>query len=140
MASFLSVCMFPGSHTFQDRTTTSQKTKFWGRIFLGNEEPTRRDIPDRGPGLGTSRTKTLCNSPFPVVSDREWPGYPAIWVGTSRDQKNFMRENFGLNFRFPLLLSELPSGAPGLHALLNYFGINFRFEYIYTYTLNCFGN
>ena len=34
----------------------------------------------------------------------------------------------------------LPSGAPGLHALLNYFGINFRFEYTYTYTFNCFGN
>ena len=35
-----------------------------------------------------------------------------------------------------------PSGAPGLHALLNYFGINFRFDYTYTYTytFNCFGN
>ena len=26
----------------------------------------------------------------------------------------------------------LPSGAPGLHALQNYFGINFRFDYTYT--------
>ena len=31
----------------------------------------------------------------------------------------------------------VPSGAPGLHALLNYFGINFRFDY--TYTFHCFG-
>ena len=30
---------------------------------------------------------------------KEWPGCPAIWVGTSRDQKNFMQENFGLIFR-----------------------------------------
>ena len=34
----------------------------------------------------------------------------------------------------------LPSDAPGLHALLNYFGINFRFDYTYTYTFTCFGN
>ena len=33
-----------------------------------------------------------------------------------------------------------PSGAPGLHALLKYFGINFRFDYTYTYTFHCFGN
>ena len=37
-------------------------------------------------------------------------------------------------------LCELPSGAPGLHALLNYFGINFRFDYTYTYTFNCLEN
>ena len=30
--------------------------------------------------------------------------------------------------------SCIPSGAPGLHVLLNCFGINFRFEYTYTYT------
>ena len=35
---------------------------------------------------------------------------------------------------------SLPSGAPGLHALLNYFGINFCFAYTYTYTFHCFGN
>ena len=35
---------------------------------------------------------------------------------------------------------QLPSGAPGLPALLNYFGTNFRFDYTYTYTFNCFGN
>ena len=34
----------------------------------------------------------------------------------------------------------LPLGAPGLHALLNYFGINFCFDYTYTYTFHCFGN
>ena len=39
--------------------------------------------------------------------------------------------------RFSMIL---PSGAPGLHALLNYFGINFRFDYTYTYTFNCLGN
>ena len=30
-----------------------------------------------------------------------------------------------------------PLGAPGLHALLNDFGINFRFDH--TYTFNCLG-
>ena len=52
-----------------------------------------RDIP------GISRTKTLCKWPFSVVLDREWPGCPGIWVGTSRIWKNFMQENFGLIFR-----------------------------------------
>ena len=37
-------------------------------------------------------------------------------------------------------VSDIPSGAPGLHALLNYFRISFRFDYTYTYTFNCFGN
>ena len=32
------------------------------------------------------------------VLDREWLGCPAIWDGTSRDQKNFMQENIGLIF------------------------------------------
>ena len=34
----------------------------------------------------------------------------------------------------------LPSGAPGLHTLLNYFGIIFRFDYTYTYTFHCSWN
>ena len=36
----------------------------------------------------------------------------------------------------------VPSGAPGLHALLDYFGIIFRFDctYTYTYTFYCSGN
>ena len=29
---------------------------------------------------------------FSVLLDREWPGCPAIWVGTSRYQKNLMQE------------------------------------------------
>ena len=33
-----------------------------------------------------------------MVLDREWPGCPGIWVGTSRIWKNFMQENFGLIF------------------------------------------
>ena len=35
---------------------------------------------------------------FSVVLDREWPGCPGIWVGTSRIWKNFMQGNFGLIF------------------------------------------
>ena len=57
--------------------------KCLGRIFLGHEGPSRRDIPDSGPGM--SRTKTLCKAPFGVVLGTEWPGCPGIWVGTSRD-------------------------------------------------------
>ena len=66
----------------------SLKIKFLGGIFLGHHGPTGRDITDPGPGM--SWTKTLCKAPFSVVLAREWPGCPAIWVGTSRDQKNFM--------------------------------------------------
>ena len=36
---------------------------------------------------------------FSVVLDNEWPECPAIWVGMSWDQKNFMQENSGLIFR-----------------------------------------
>ena len=52
-------------------------------MFIGHQGPRCRDIPDPGPGM--SRTKTLCKAPFSVVFDREWPGCPAIWVGTSQD-------------------------------------------------------
>ena len=38
-------------------------------------------------------------APFSVVLDRKWPGRPAIWVGTSQDQRNTVQENFGLIFR-----------------------------------------
>ena len=73
------------------------KIKFLGGTSLGHQGPTRRDIPDPGPGM--SRAKTLCKEPSSVVLDREWPGCPAIWVGTSRDRKTFMQENSGLIFR-----------------------------------------
>ena len=67
-----------------------------------------RDIP------GTSGTQTsgypgqklYASGPFTVVLDREWPGCPGIWVGTSRIWKNFMQENFGLIF-----LGRTPKGA-----------------------------
>ena len=72
---------------------SSLKLKFLGRIFLGHQGPRRPDIPDPDPGM--SRTKTLCKVPFPVV-DRAWQGCPAIWVGTSRDQKSFMHEDSAL--------------------------------------------
>ena len=60
-----------------------------------------RDIP------GTSGTQTsgypgqklYVSGLFSVVLDREWPGCPGIWVGTSRIWKNFMQQNFGLIFR-----------------------------------------
>ena len=58
----------------------------------------------RDPDVGISRTKTLCKWPFSVVLDREWPGCPGIWVGTSWVWKNFMQENFGLIFH--TLLSQ----------------------------------
>ena len=61
-----------------------------GRLLLGHQGPTCRDIPDPGPGM--SRTKTLCKVPFAVVFDREWPGCPAIWAGTPRDQENFIQQ------------------------------------------------
>ena len=62
-----------------------------GRIFLGHQRPTHRDIPDPDPR--ESQTKTLRKAPFSAAVDREWPGCPAIWVGTSQDHD--MQENFG---------------------------------------------
>ena len=61
------------------------KIKFSGRIFMGHQGPTRRDIPDPSPG--TSQTKTLCKAPSSVVLDRQWPACPEIRIGASRDQR-----------------------------------------------------
>ena len=36
----------------------SLKIKFLGRIFLGYQRPTRRDIPDPGPGMSRTHTHT----------------------------------------------------------------------------------
>ena len=78
------------SRVKKSRKVSGQK----GKIFLGHQGPRRQDIPDPGPGM--SQTKSLCNAPSSVVSGRKWLECPAIWVGTCRDQKNFMQENFGL--------------------------------------------
>ena len=53
-----------------------------------------QDIPGRS-GTQTSGYPG-CKRSFSVVLDREWPGCPGIWVGTSRIWKHFMQENFGL--------------------------------------------
>ena len=73
-------------------------------MFLARQGRTLRGIPRPGPG--TSWTETLCKVPLSVVLDREWPGCPEIWVGTSRDQKDSMQENFGLSF-VPSILEQL---------------------------------
>ena len=61
-------------------------TKFVGGIFLGHQGPKHRDIPDKNFMQVALR-----------VLDREWPGCPGIWVGTSRIWKNFMQENLFLH-------------------------------------------
>ena len=48
---------------------------------------------------GYPRRKLYATGLFLLFLDREWPGCPGIWVGTSRIWKNFMQENFGLIFR-----------------------------------------
>ena len=63
----------------------SLNIKFWAGYFW--------DIPD--PDVGIPRTKTLCRWPFSVVLDREWPGCPGIWVGTSRTWKNLCKKTLG---------------------------------------------
>ena len=52
---------------------------------------------------------------------------------TPRKQKDRMKDRE----RSQRVIDLLPSGAPGLHALLDYVGINFRFDYVYVFT--CFG-
>ena len=70
-------------------------------LLVLEETHSGRDVP------GTSGTQTpgypgqklYASGLFSVVLDKEWPGCPGIWVGTSRTWKNFMPENFGLIFR-----------------------------------------
>ena len=69
------------------------KDAVFGQEFLGHQGTTRWDIPDPGPGL--SGIPTLCKAPYSAILDRKWPGCPAIWVGTFRDQRKFMQENSG---------------------------------------------
>ena len=73
------------------RTEKQPKDRVFGQDILGHQGPTRRDIPDPVPENRMFWTKTLCKAPFSVVflSDKEWPGCPAVWVRTSRDQKTF---------------------------------------------------
>ena len=57
----------------QDRETQPKlKDKVLGRMFVRHQGPTRRDIPDPGPGI--SQTKNLCKAPFSVVLDRTGNG------------------------------------------------------------------
>ena len=76
----------------------------------------------RDPDVGISQTKTLCKWPFSVVLDREWPGCPGIWVGTSRVWKNFMQENFELIFSYPNGAKQLhPPAQKHSHPFKNHF-------------------
>ena len=71
--------------------------KFLGNIFLGHQGPTRRDIPDPGPGM--SRTRTLCTAAFSVVLDREIPNgrdVPRFGLGCPRIRKTG-KSNGGLS-------------------------------------------
>ena len=65
--------IFPHRFSFSGRKN-SQKMKFLGRIFMGQQGPTHWDISDPGPGM--SLTKTLCKARFSVVLDSESPGTP----------------------------------------------------------------
>ena len=76
------------------------KIEFWGRIF--------RDI--RDPDVGISQKKTLCKWPFYVVLNREWPGCPGIWVGTSRIWKTSMQENFTVDAEEDYIYRKLCGG------------------------------
>ena len=49
----------------------------------------------RDPDVAISRTKTLCKWPFSVVLDKEWPGYPGIWVGTPEFGKALCKRTLG---------------------------------------------
>ena len=79
----------------QDRTN-SLKINFWAGYSWDIRDP-HVGI-SLTPVLGCPGQKLYARCLFLVVLDREWPGCPAIWVGTSWDQKNFMQENFGLIF------------------------------------------
>ena len=67
------------------------KHKVFGGIFLGHPGPRHRDIPD----------KNFVQVAFSVVLDREWPGYPGLWVGTSRIWKKFYARKLWADFSYP---------------------------------------
>ena len=101
------------------KTTLCQPLKKSGPKKQPKHRVFARDIP------GTSGTQTsgypgqklYASGPFSVVLDREWPGCPGIWVGTSRIWKNFMQENFGLLFRSPKkrkFSGRISCGHPGV--------------------------
>ena len=87
--------------------------------FVGKEKQTKNKVfgwvawDIRDPDVRISRTKTLCKWPFSVVLDREWPGSPGIWVGTSQIWKNFRQENSGLIFRSLLNSADCKRGGKG---------------------------
>ena len=85
---------------------TSLKIKLSGRILLGHQGPTRRDIPDPGPGM--SRPQIFLQASvllFYAGNGRDVPrfGRIALWRAaghcpaslTSRDQNNFLQETLG---------------------------------------------
>ena len=74
----------------------SLKRKCFGRDIPGTSRTHTPGYPRAQPWM--SRQRLLRKVPSSFVLDRSWPGCPAIWVGTSRDEKNFMQENFGLTF------------------------------------------
>ena len=66
--------------------------------------------------IGMSRTKTFGKAPFCVVLDREWPGCPTIWVGTSRNSGfslGFYETKLWVDFSFPIDRGSLP-GVGGM--------------------------
>ena len=113
--------------------------------------------------LSFSGTFSPCSPPRKVLCSVEqraqhtaWRGAVSGWTSPESSGRKFLPEICVKKGQyFPLLRNgpstlvfqdisqgyfRIPSGAPGLHALLNYFGINFRFDYTYTYTSNCFVN
>ena len=83
-------CFFPPP--FDSGRKNSLKIELLGRMFLGHQDP----------DIGISRRKTLCKWPFSFAFDREWLGYPGIWVGTSQIWKKLYAGKLWADFSFPI--------------------------------------
>ena len=89
----------------QAKAVQGQAVSYWRSCLSARSE--KKQLQHKVFGrVRISRTKTLCKWPFSVVFRQGVVGMSRIWVGTSRILKNFMQENFGLDFSYPRNTAE----------------------------------
>ena len=119
------------------------KTEVLGKEFWGWGWGSCKDLQKKSGGAGRDHLNRDTSTPLTVIL---YLNYRNIAPTSSMTLLFFLVQKNAASllgsrtsFTICIAIRALPSGAPGLHALLNYFGINFRFDYTYTYTLHCLG-
>ena len=72
---------------FQDRKTAKWQS-FGSLMFLGHQGPRPRNIPDLGPEMSQTVSKTSSQGAFVFLVDREWLGCAAVWVTRITNPQN----------------------------------------------------